>query len=81
MLFRLQQYRSAKKKQAKKKKYLTETEIEELLNFVQNSKIYRRYYSLLVVFIETGMRCGEIFALTWNDIDFANKEISVNKTL
>ena len=65
----------------KKKKYLTEEEVCELLDFVRNSEVYNRYYSLLIVFIETGMRCGEIFALTWNDIDFAKKEISVNKTL
>ena len=65
----------------RKKKYLDEKEVVELLDFVKNSKVYNRYYPLLVVFIETGMRCGEVFALTWNDIDFAKKEISVNKTL
>ena len=64
-----------------KKKYLSEEEVEELLCFARNSKVYNRYYPLLVFFIETGMRCGEVFALTWNDIDFANKEIIVNKTL
>ena len=27
----------------------------------------------------TGLRIAEVFALTWNDIDFRNKTISVNK--
>ena len=29
----------------------------------------------------TGMRTGEIFALTWNDIDLENKSIKINKTV
>ena len=29
----------------------------------------------------TGMRTGEVFALTWNDIDLDNKVINVNKTV
>ena len=29
----------------------------------------------------TGMRTGEVFALTWNDIDLENKIIKVNKTV
>ena len=26
------------------------------------------------------MRTGEVFALTWNDIDFENNTININKT-
>ena len=29
----------------------------------------------------TGMRTGEVFALTWNDIDLDNRIIKVNKTV
>lgn len=29
----------------------------------------------------TGIRKGELLALTWNDIDFVNKTISINKTI
>ncbi len=82
MLYQWQKISFSKEETSeRKKKYLTEEEVGELLDFVRNSEVYRRYYSLLVTFIETGMRCGEIFALTWNDIDFAKKDISVNKTL
>lgn len=39
------------------------------------------YYNFFVVLICTGLRQGEIAALTWDDIDLENKQISVNKTL
>ena len=39
------------------------------------------YDNLFIVAISTGLRQGELCALTWDDIDFENKEISVTKTL
>ena len=39
------------------------------------------YYNLFLVAINTGLRPGELFALTENDLDFKHKTISVNKTL
>lgn len=39
------------------------------------------YDNLFVVAINTGLRPGEIYALTKEDIDFDKKEIYVNKTL
>lgn len=39
-------------------------------------------YNAVIKFqIYTGMRIGETLALTWNDIDFENKTINVNKTV
>lgn len=35
---------------------------------------------LLLTALNTGMRQGELLALTWNDIDFNNNTISINKT-
>ena len=37
--------------------------------------------NLYVVMITTGMRIGEVCALTWDDIDLENKRIKVTKTL
>ncbi|WP_312045090.1 tyrosine-type recombinase/integrase [Anaerotignum sp.] len=39
------------------------------------------YDNLFVVAISTGLRQGELCALTWDDIDLNKKEITVNKTL
>lgn len=39
------------------------------------------YDNLFITAINTGLRPGELFALTWEDIDFMKKEINVNKTL
>lgn len=39
------------------------------------------YYNLFVTAVETGLRPGELYALTPEDINFEKKEIRVNKTL
>lgn len=39
------------------------------------------YDNLFVVAVNTGLRPGELFALTWDDIDFNKREISITKTL
>lgn len=39
------------------------------------------YDNLFIVAITTGLRQGELCALTWDDIDLNKKEITVNKTL
>lgn len=39
------------------------------------------YYNLFVTAVETGLRPGELYALTPEDIHFEKKEIRVNKTL
>lgn len=38
-----------------------------------------RFYIPLMIGYYTGMRISEVFALTWEDIDFENRTISVNK--
>lgn len=52
---------------------------EELAAFLEETKkanCYEFYYLELT----TGMRLGEICALTWDDLDLQNKTISVNKS-
>ncbi|GAA0860170.1 site-specific integrase [Clostridium nitritogenes] len=38
------------------------------------------YEALFLTALNTGMRQGELLALTWNDIDFNNNIISINKS-
>ena len=60
---------------------LTESEQEELLIFVEHSKVYARYYPMLIFMIGTAVRCGEAIGLTWKDVDFKEKEIHINHQL
>ncbi len=38
------------------------------------------YFTLFELLFWTGMRCGELLALTYADIDFTNNQICINKT-
>lgn len=58
---------------------LTKEQITYVLNFAKES--YSRFYSLLFTAIFTGLRRGEVLALTWNDINFEIAKITVNKSL
>lgn len=40
-----------------------------------------RYYIPLMIGFYTGLRISEAFALTWDDIDFENRTLSVNKQI
>jgi integrase len=48
--------------------------------FLQAAKSDRLYPYYLVA-LDSGARPGELFALTWNDIDFAGGFMTINKTL
>lgn len=37
--------------------------------------------SLIVFMVHTGLRCGEVLALQWPDVDFERKTVTVNKSL
>lgn len=52
-------------------------EFNQFINVVDDLK-YKVIFELLYF---TGMRKGEVLALTWNDINFNNKTISINKTI
>lgn len=55
----------------------SDEEIKQLLNYCNGTRI-----DLLIKFaIYLGMRKSEIMALTWKDVDFENKKLTVNKAL
>ena len=56
----------------------TNEEINMILERFKNNHCV--YYAFLTAYC-TGLRVAEVFALTWNDIDFRNKTISVNKNI
>lgn len=55
---------------------LTKDQVKKLREYFQGTS----FYLLFILAISTGLRQGEILALTWDDIDLKNRTISVNKT-
>ena len=61
---------------------LTIEEQEILGKYLLNSKISQeKYRNALLLQLYTGMRIGEVLALTLDDIDFKNKLINVHQTI
>lgn len=57
--------------------FWTLEEFNTFIKYVENP-----FYNLIFNFLYyTGLRKGEMYALNWNDIDFENKSLSVDKTL
>lgn len=53
---------------------------EEYAKFADACRDNIEYYTMFEILYYTGMRVGELLALTMNDIDFKNNKISINKT-
>ncbi len=56
----------------------TQKEIEKILNRFKDT--HSIYYSFLTAYY-TGMRVSEVYGLTWDNIDFVNKTITINKNI
>jgi integrase len=59
----------------RERKALNVKESDDLLSKIKN----RNYYTITLIALESGLRIGEIIGLTWDDIDFRNKTININK--
>lgn len=60
-----------------KLRYITYDEFQQFISVVNNN-MWKTFFTFLYY---TGMRKGEVQALNWNDIDFKQNIIIVNKTL
>ena len=65
------------KNDKKSKVPLTQEQVKALLEFCKSSASYHIYAPMIQLQIESCLRCGELFGLTWNDIDFNNKTIYI----
>lgn len=65
-----------KQRDVKKVSVITADELQRLDELKDSNYLY---YVLFMVARYTGARYGEIIAITWNDIDFTNKTITINK--
>lgn len=57
--------------------FLTEAELQLFLETVKKENF--KYYCLCRLAAMSGMRIGELMALTWDDIDFYHQKIAINK--
>lgn len=58
-------------------KYLT---VEEQSKFMEVAKQTHNYFQYAFL-LETGLRVGELIALTWNDVNWENHTLSITKTM
>lgn len=63
-----------------KKTALTESQIEEYLNFIRNSK-FSEYYDEIKLLFNTGLRISELCGITFKDIDFENRILNITHQL
>ncbi len=67
-------------KNAQEAKAIEPFTLEEVKTLIENAPSLRLKAFLMVAFF-TGMRTGELLALMWEDIDFNEKTITINKSL
>lgn len=65
------------KKHREEVQHFTDEEIESLISNLRGD----RYRELILLSLGTGLRRGELLALTWEDIDLRNNIIKINKSL
>lgn len=70
---------SAVKKHRKNVMAYTHEEQERLIDILEQGDS-DAYYAIMLM-METGMRAGEVLALTWSDIDWRRKSIRISKTM
>ena len=58
-------------------KFLTVEEQKKFLEVAERSHNYHQYAFLL----ETGLRTGEMIALTWDDVDWEKRALTIRKTM
>ena len=73
--------KNLKKVRMKQNKYLTRAEVVQYLNFLEKEEKNQRVRLIVEFMYLTGLRFGEVLALTLEDIDFGNKTLEVKHTL
>lgn len=65
----------------KKREALSKSEEAEFISFVRSDDCYSKYYNIVYILFNTGLRISELCGLRISDIDFVHGCISVSRTL
>ena len=65
------------KKRKREIKFLTPQQVKRFLEHIREDRLYALYVSA----VTTGARQGELFALSWADIDLEGRTMSINRSL
>ena len=60
---------------------LNEGELHRFVTLINESSCDEELKRIFLFLLLTGMRCGECFGLSWDDVDFENMTISIRHTL
>lgn len=60
---------------------LTIEQQRAFMNYVANHPVYYHWWPLFTILLGTGCRIGEAIGLTWQDLDFEKRTISINHSL
>ena len=64
----------------KKRFALTKRQEQQFLEYISQGR-YAIYYPMFKILFRTGLRSGELRALTWKDVDYKDKKIIINKSV
>lgn len=67
--------------ESKKRNAIEQRQIDLFMDYVKNSKRFSYSYPAFVVLFNLGVRIGEMAALTWEDVNFKDDVIVINKTV
>ena len=60
---------------------LTKPQQRPFMDYIANHPVYYHWWPLFTVLLGTGGRIGEVLGLTWDDLDFDNRKISINHSV
>ena len=64
-----------------KREALSAEQQKAFMDYLKSNREYTGWVPVVTVLLGTGMRIGECLGLTWNDLNFKERTISVNHTL
>ena len=66
---------------AKKRTAIESNQIKLFMDFVKTSPQYSYAYPEFIFLFNTGVRIGELAGLTWDNVDFKNNMLTIDKTV